>query len=72
MKIEEYIKTNEDFDIFDQCELEFANHDESKEAEENILWAIEETRGMKPLDVLQAIAVVVKSYHGGVVEWERY
>ena len=73
MTIEAYIKTvDKDFDIFNVCELEFADVDNSKEAKENLLWVIKEAYGLKPLDVLQMIATVVVSYHGGVVEWEQF
>ena len=73
MTIEAYIKTvNMDFDIFDVCELDFVEKDNTKEAKENLLWVIKEAYGLKPLDILQMIAIVVVSYHGGVVEWEQF
>ena len=72
MTISEHIKTNEDFDIFDNLELQFANPDDHREAEENLLWVINECNGMEPTDILQAISVVVRSYHGCVIEWDRF
>ena len=66
MTIEKYIEENPDFDIYMECELEFANPDDSKEAEENLKYVLDNEPD------LQAIAVVVKSYYGGIIEWERY
>lgn len=66
MTIEKYIEKNQDFDINDELELEFANPDDSKEAEENLRYVLD-----NELD-LQALAVVVRSYYNGTIQWERF
>jgi len=66
MTIENYLKENPDFDIYMECELEFANPDDSKEAEENLKYVLDNEPD------LQTIAVVVKSYYNGTIKWERY
>lgn len=73
MTIEKYInEVNENFDIFNECELTFAEPDNSKEAKENLLWVLKESWGLKPLDILQMISVVVVSYYNGIIEWESF
>ncbi len=65
MLIEEYIKENEDFDILGECELEFANPEDSQEAKENIQWVLDNECS------LEALSVVVCSYYGGTIDWSR-
>ena len=66
MTINEYEKQNPNWDIYMQCELEFADPDNRKEAEENLQYVLDNYCD------LQALAVVVRSYYGGVIEWERF
>ena len=66
MTIEEYLKDNPDFDIYLENELEFSNPNSSKEAEENLRYILDNEPD------LQALAIVVKSYYGGVIQWERF
>lgn len=66
MTIENYLKENGDWHIDDETELEFANPKDEKEAKENLQWAIDNQTG------LHGLAVVVKSYYGGVIEWESF
>lgn len=66
MTIEKYMKENPEWDIYMDCELKFAEPDHSKEAEENLNWVLDNEPD------LQALAVVVKSYYGNTIEWERF
>lgn len=66
MTIEKYMKENPEWDIYMDCELEFAEPDNSKEAEKNINWVLANEPD------LQALATVIKSYYGDTIEWERF
>lgn len=66
MTIKNYMKENPDFDIYMECELEFADPEDAKEAEENLQYVLDNEPD------LQAIAVVVRSYYGTTIEWERF
>jgi len=63
MTIKDYIKTDEDFDIYTECELDFADPENSKEAIDNINWVLENT------PEFEALAVVVRSYYGHTINW---
>lgn len=65
MTIEQYLKDNPDFDIYGECELEFADSDSHDEAVENMQWVFDNE------PELRALGVVVASYYGGVIDWSR-
>lgn len=67
MTIEEYQKENPDWDMLNEFEIEFANPEDSKEAEKNLEYVLREY----PFD-LQALAIVVRSYYNGTINWERF
>jgi hypothetical protein len=63
MTIKKYIELNEDFDILEECELEFSEPDNKREARENIEWVLEN------IPTFEALAVVVRSYYGDTIDW---
>jgi hypothetical protein len=63
MTIEKYLKENPNFDILLECELEFAEPDNSEEAKENVKWVL------KNYPNFESLAVVVRSYYCGTIEW---
>ena len=67
MTIKEYEKQNPEWDIFNEFELEFAEPDNSKEAKQNLEYVLL----AYPMD-LESIAIVVRSYYNGTINWEEY
>lgn len=65
MTIVDYLKENEDFDIDMECELEFANPSDEKEAKENMQWVLDNE------PTLQRLGVVICSYYGDTIDFQR-
>lgn len=65
MTIADQLLINPDFDIYSECELEFANPSDANEAAENLQWVLDNE------PTLQALGVVVCSYYGDTINWER-
>ena len=63
MTIEEYQLLNPDWDIEDECVLEFAEPDNGKEAKKNIEWVLENYPNY------EILAIVMRSYYFGTVNW---
>ena len=66
MKFTDYEKQNPNFDIFDDYLPEIVHSEDQDECKANILYAIQETAGLSPEDIYEAIKNVVYSYYGGV------
>ena len=66
MTIEEYKKENPDWDISSEWELDFAEADRHNEAVANLEYVLLH----HPMDV-EAVAIVVRSYYGDTIDWNR-
>lgn len=63
MLISDYLLTNPDWNIYGECELEFADPASHDEAVANMQWVLDNEPD------LQALGVVVRSYYGDTISW---
>jgi len=70
MTIEQYIKTNPEFILFQEHTLDFTEPDNGEEAKNNLLYVLANYNDLKPNNLLEAISIVIRSYYMNTIDWD--
>ena len=64
MTILKHLENDQNWDLYEDNKLNFAEPNNSSEAEENLSWVLEND------PCLEGVTIVVRSYHTGIIKWE--